>query len=415
MRVLWITNILLPEAVALLTNTSECKGSGGWLMSSAKSLVESKVVSLSIVSVSSKVKHFTKFKGKEIEYYILPICKRVDDYEKLMKIVHNYVKPDLVHIHGTEWPYGLAYMNSCGSDNVVISMQGILGVIAKCYTDGLSCWQIISNITLRDIRLKTIFGEKNDYKKRSIFEELAIKKVKYVIGRTSFDREYVMSINQELKYFFCNESLRDEFYSSKWEYMKCIPHSIFLSQANYPIKGLHQILRAIPIVRNRYPDVKVYIAGTDITRHKNLSDRMKYSGYGKIIFKLIRKYGLHDIVKFTGLLSAHDMVKELLKSNLYVCPSSCENSSNSIAEAQLLGVPCLATNRGGNPDMIPNEKCGYLYDYNDIEGLADVVCNIFESSAYFDNSYVRNMAKKRHDKSANLNITLNIYKTIISR
>ncbi len=412
MNLLWITNILLPEAASLLTNSTIHKGSGGWLMSSAETLITSGEVNLSVVSVSPKVKRLTELAGEKIMYYILPLCSKVEDYELLMKDVNDRVHPDLVHIHGTEWPYGLAYINVCGTDKVVISIQGLLGVIANCYTDGLSFGQIISNITLRDLRLKTILGEKADYQNRAKYEIKVLQKVKHVIGRTSFDRKYVLSINPSLNYHFCNESLRDEFYHYRWNYKQCIPYTIFLSQANYPIKGLHQMLQALPLIRESYPDVKVRIAGTDITLHRTFAEKMKYSGYGKIIHKLIKRYNLEDIVSFAGLLSAQEMVNELLQSNLYVCPSSCENSSNSIAEAQILGVPCLASNRGGNPDMIPNKYCGQLYEFDNINELARRVGDMFECAKTFDNEYMREMAFNRHNKMANLNNTLEIYKSI---
>ena len=153
MTILWITNILLPEAMVLLTGNSVHKGSGGWLMSSVQALVSSGKVHLSLVSVSPRVNQLIELKGKDVTYYILPSNKKEKDYESLMKDVNNRVKPELVHIHGTEWPYGLAYMNACGTDNVIISIQGILGVIADCYIDGLTYSQIIRNITLRDLRL----------------------------------------------------------------------------------------------------------------------------------------------------------------------------------------------------------------------------------------------------------------------
>lgn len=414
MKLLWITNILLPEAVILLTGNSNYKGSGGWLLSSAQALVGSGEVQLSIVTVSSRVGRLTKLSGKNIDYYILPHSKNMKDYELFMKEIAQMVNPNIIHIHGTEWPYGLAYMTACGSDKVVISIQGLLGVIANCYTEGLSRWEIIRNITFRDLFLKTIFGEKKDYRKRAIYEAQSLRKAKHVIGRTSFDHKFVMSINPNLKYHFCNESLRDEFYQARWKYQSCTPHTIFLSQANYPIKGLHQIIKALPIVRQIYPDVRIRVAGNDITSHRTMSDIMKYSGYGKIICRLISKYHLADIVSFTGLLSAQEMVNEFLHCNLYICPSSCENSSNSIAEAQILGVPCLVSNRGGNPDMIPDTACGKLYEFDDIEELASSICEIFESSSLFDNSHVRTMARNRHDKVVNLHTTLNIYKSIIS-
>lgn len=415
MKVLWITNILLPEAAALLSGKHLHKGSGGWLMSSADALVKSGEVELYIVSISSKVNQLTTVLGQYMTYYVLPYRSHVHAYESLMVEVNKQVNPDVVHIHGTEWPYGLAYMRACGSGNVVISIQGLLGVIASCYTDGLTYGQIISNITVRDIIGKTILGEKKDYERRADLEIEALQKAKHVIGRTSFDKKYVFSFNPGLTYHFCNESLRDEFYESVWSFDNCTPHTIFLSQANYPIKGLHQILKALPIVQKKYPDVRVRIAGTDITLHRSLSDLKRYSGYGKIIYKLICKYHLQDVVSFTGLLTAEEMVNELLSSNIYVCPSSCENSSNSIAEAQLLGVPCLASNRGGNPDMITDDKYGELYEFYDIQGLAEKICDIFESSVSYNNSYVRSMARSRHDKRVNLETTIAIYKSIMNQ
>lgn len=412
MKVLWITNILLPEATALLTGRNANKGSGGWLVSSSNGLIRSGRVNLSVISVSPKVSELTILKGEHIAYYIIPPCKSVEGYEMQMLKVREKVSPDVVHIHGTEWPYGLAYVNACGSENVVISIQGVMSEIAKCYTDGLSNWQIIRNITLRDLRLKTILGEKADYLKRGYLEQDVLKKVHHVIGRTSFDHDYVMSVNSAVNYHFCNESLRDEFYGKKWQYESCSPHSIFLSQANYPIKGLHQIVRALPAIRAKYPDIKVRVAGTDITKHGSVSDIVKYSGYGKIIYKLIKKYNLEDVVSFTGLLSAEEMVSELLHSNLFVCPSSCENSSNTIAEAQILGVPCLASRRGGNPDMIKCSDYGQLFDFDSIEELADGICSMFETSMCYDNSTVRNMALERHNKEKNLSDTISIYEKV---
>lgn len=415
MKVLWITNILLPEANDLLDGKHSISGSGGWLISSSKALTDSGFVEFSVASVSPLVKSLTVIKGETNSYYILPHRKRVSEYETLMRQVRDMVQPDLVHIHGTEWPYGLAYVNACGNDNVLISIQGVMTEIAKCYTDGLSKWQILKNVTIRDLRLKTILGEKADYLKRAAQEQDVLKKVHHIIGRTSFDYDYVMSVNPSLNYYFCNESLREGFYGKEWRYESCIPHTIFLSQANYPIKGLHQMMKALPAIRERYPDVKVRIAGKDITKHSTLSDIVKYSGYGKIIYNIIRKNNLEDIVSFTGLLSAEGMVSELLQSNIYVCPSSCENSSNSIAEAQIIGVPCLASHRGGNPDMIPNTDCGQLFDFDNVEELTHKVCEMFETTKSFDNSAVRAMAIKRHDKVENLKTTISVYQTVMNK
>ena len=414
MTILWITNLLLPEAYHILTKQDR-KGSGGWLEASANEIVHVGDISLHIATASTLVKQIVEFKGAtNIHYYVFPFVQNYNPvpYEPFMHRIMEEVAPDVVHIHGTEYPYGLAYINVAGPERVIVSMQGVMGRIAEHYTDGLGKWQILRHITLRDLRLKTILGEKKEYQKRAIVEKETIAKTKYIIGRTSFDKDYVMSVNSSCEYLTANESLRDSFYNQQWTYNNCSPHTIFLSQSNYPVKGLHQFLKAVPLIRTKYPDVKVRIAGEDITRHKTKDEIIKYSGYGSIIYHLINKLGLEDCFALTGLLSEREMAQEYLKSNVFVCPSTCENSSNSIAEAQILGVPCIASDRGGNPDMIPDSRYGCLFEFNDTEALADCVCRAFETASFYDNSEVRKMAKVRHNRATNLERTLSIYNLI---
>lgn len=53
------------------------------------------------------------------------------------------------------------------------------------------------------------------------------------------------------------------FMKKKWDYKQCHKYTIFLSQGQYPIKGLHQMVKALPLILRDYPDTKVYVAGND--------------------------------------------------------------------------------------------------------------------------------------------------------
>ena len=64
--------------------------------------------------------------------------------------------------------------------------------------------------------------------------------------------------------------------------------------------------------------------------------------------------------------------------------------------------------------MIPDGECGKFFEFDDIEGLAESICNMFEASKSFDNTHVREMAIARHDQTTNLKATLSIYKSIIN-
>ena len=71
---------------------------------------------------------------------------------------------------------------------------------------------------------------------------------------------HVKSINTNIEYHLCNETLRPRFYNAnKCEYKKCERHTIFLSQCKYPIKALHMVLKAMPLVLRDYPDAKIYV------------------------------------------------------------------------------------------------------------------------------------------------------------
>lgn len=415
MKVLWITNILFPEAAAQLTGNKELKSSGGWMLGAAKGLLEQGNIDLYVATVSSQVNTLTKLQGKSIIYFVIPLGKgnlrENKEYNTYWQKINSEVSPDIVHIHGTEYSHGYAYMLACGCDNVVVSIQGLKSAICDYYHYGITKSEIYKTITLRDLLRGSIFQAQRSFKKSAKYEIDMLKSAKHIIGRTSWDKERTWAINPNANYHFCNETLREEFYDgSVWDYKKCNKHTIFLSQAGYPIKGLHQVLRAMPIILRHYPDAVIRVAGSDITRTERIRDYMHYTGYGKFINKLINKLNLRGKVIFTGNLNAAEMKSEYLSANVFICPSSIENSPNSLGEAQILGVPSIASYVGGIPDMMIGCEQN-LYRFEEVEMLAYKVCEVFEREDKQHN--MSSTALKRHDQKANSERLLTIYNEIM--
>lgn len=406
MRVLWITNIIFPapcEALGLSPNVF-----GGWMTSSLNA-IRDKATDLNIAVA-------TVYQGKELRviekdsviYYLLPARKNNTKYyrslEPLWRQVKEEFKPDVVHIHGTEYAHGLAYIRACGGHNVCVSIQGLVSVYARYYYAGIDPKEIIRNISVRDIlKMDTIFQQKRKFEKRGELEKEYIKSVSHIIGRTAWDKAHIWAINPDARYHFCNETLRSTFYKHKWDYEKCDKHTIFLSQAGYPIKGLHKVLEAMPLILRHYPDAQIRIAGSSIV------DKPFYriTGYGKYIRSLIRKLHLQDKVSFLGLLNEEQMCQEYLKANVFICPSSIENSPNSLGEAQIIGTPCLSAYVGGAMDMMTENEIG-LYRFEEVEMLAYKVCDIF-SKTNKDSQY---SAAYRHSKDINSYRLIEIYSLI---
>ena len=419
MKILWITNILFPEAKTLISREADLKASGGWMIGLANTISRHSEIDLSIATVSSLVKTLNISKGENITYYTIPYGKGNiwynSEYETPWKEVYKQAKPDIVHIHGTEYSHGLAFLKACPEAKVVVSIQGLTSVCQLFYNKGLTDKQIIKNITIRDIiRNDNLLQAKKRFKKRGEqVEKVILKSVGHIIGRTQWDRAHSWNINPDAEYHFCNETLRDEFYTGRWEYDKCEKHTIFLSQAMYPIKGLHLVLEALPAVIQRHPDTKVKIAGVNITKYDTLKDKCSITGYGRIIRNIIHKNKLEKHIEFTGPLNAQEMKDILLKSNVFICPSSIENSPNSLGEAQLLGVPCIASYTGGIPTMIPNENCGLLYNFEETAMLAHQIVKTFDHSSDFDNTQMIATAQERHSREKNVAEQISIYKKML--
>lgn len=415
MKVLWITNLLFPEAKALISEESQLKSTGGWMTSLANEITKLPDIKLSIATVSNTVKSLNISKGKKITYYTIPYgkgnTKYNKEYEAYWKEINKIINPDIIHIHGTEFTHGLAYINACGNEKVVISIQGLKSGIAPFYLADLNWKDIYGNLTFHDIIKGNLYHGQRTFSKTGELEKEAIRKVKHIIGRTSWDRAHTWAINPNAKYHVCNEILREEFYDgSTWSYEKCTPYTIFLSQGYYPLKGLHQLLKAMPLILKQYPETRIRVAGGDITQNKGISGLIHFTGYGKIVKRLIKKFNLNNKIAFIGPLNAEEMKAEYLNANIFVCPSSIENSPNSLAEAQILGVPCVASYVGGIADMMQGCEEN-LYRFEEQEMLAEKVCTIFANKE--EQCNMIRTAKQRHDRNKICETLYNIYKSII--
>jgi glycosyltransferase involved in cell wall biosynthesis len=413
MKVLWITNTLFPDVCEKLS--IETPVGGGWMFSSAKKLLD--------VSLSIQLGVASFYEGKElltieinaVSYFLIPRdCSEKNKIEYWRYIQKEFC-PDVVHVHGTEYGHGLGYIKSCGNKNVVVSIQGLVSVYEKYYFGGIGIFRLLRNITCRDIlRNDSIFQQKNRMKKRGYLEKKLISNVEHIIGRTYWDRSHARFLNSEVNYYFCNETLRDSFYkSTKWQVESCERYSIFLSQSHYPIKGLQQFIKALSNVVKFYPKTKVYIAGHDFFSGKG----WRLSGYGKYINNLIIRHNLESKIVFTGLLSELEMVDQFIKSNVFICPSAIENSPNSLGEAQLLGVPCIASYTGGIPDMVKHNVTGMLYRYEEYEMLSDMICKIFSDdqlSSKLSKNGIK-AASLRHDSINNALKISDIYHLILNK
>lgn len=325
-------------------------------------------------------------------------------------------QPDVIHSWGVEYHHALALVNAAEKEGMLphmaASIQGLCCRIAPHYSDGLPASALRSR-TIRDImRHDSILAQQKQYTRRGELEIDALRKLNYVIGRTEWDRENALEINPKLAYLHCDETLREVFYTDQWAYSRCRKHRIFASSCAYPVKGFHILLEALAIVRRQYPDADITVTGRHFTA-SDFKSRMRRNGYEKYLSNLVKRNRLDSAVHFLGHLSAQDMKRAYLDANVFVLPSTMENSPNALGEAMLLGLPCVAADVGGVSSLMGEEE-GILCVPVDPESMARGICRVFEMADRAEalGMAARNRARKTHDPEKNLKDLMDIYRLL---
>jgi glycosyltransferase involved in cell wall biosynthesis len=126
-------------------------------------------------------------------------------------------------------------------------------------------------------------------------------------------------------------------------------------------KGIDHTLHAL----SRVPDIQLIIAGDGPERSslEALSERL----------------GLITRVQFLGQV-ARDALPLFMKASDYcLLYSGYEGLSHTLLEALSVGTPVIASDKGGNPEIVSDGINGLLAPYINIEALADTLARAFET------------------------------------
>lgn len=424
-KILWVCNVPIPK----IANNMKAKvpNIAGWLTGFANSLEKVDEIELHICFPLLGLKEMVKGETGKLKYYAFSQPKLfgfipVEDplntsnlMESHFEEIISVVKPDIVHIFGTEYPHSLVAAKAFNKPSrTVINIQGLTSYYWMHFNYGIP-YKIQKKFSISNIARGNLLKQEKKLKKRGEFETETIKAVEHVIGRTDWDEACTSQINPTINYHFCNESLRESFYEGTWDSEKCERYSIFMSQAAMPIKGLHFMIRALPDIIREFPNAHLYIAGNDLTKDDSIYAKLKISSFALYIKELIKRYGLENHISFTGSLTETQMKERFLKSNVFVSPSTIENSPNSLGEAMLLGIPCISSDVGGVKNMLEHNKEGFIYQMDAPYMLANYVKKYFRNPdlARDYGLEAKKHALVTHSREKNIEKLLEIYAEII--
>lgn len=428
MKVLWVCNIMPPVIGQYLGK--ECSVKEGWISGILMRLAKEKEdvdlgLCYPVTESSEEEKKEVLIDNKKkiacygfVEDTVCPENYGGETLENRLKEIIKDFQPEVLHIFGTEYGHAMAAAKAFGNPKrTLVGLQGVISECAKEYMADLPV-DVQAKVSFRDwLKKDSMKQQQEKFFLRGEREKEILKICGNVTGRTEFDKAAAKNMNPQAKYFFMNETMRGEFYEGCWNSETCKKHSIFFSQADYPLKGFHYLLQALQLVKEKYPDVTVKVAGNSLVNYKTLKDKIKISAYGKYLRKFIKELELEDKVIFLGKLSAEEMKTQYLQCHTFVCASSLENSPNSVGEAMLLGTPVVASYTGGIPSMLEHEKEGFLFEKGNVKDLAEAIIRTWEDNSLVDtmtkNARVR--ARKTHDADENYHTLMCIYDEIDKR
>lgn len=407
-KVLWFCNIEFSEMKSVTT--------GSWLYSMSEALINTDDVELFNIT-QGNVREVTRQNYKSINQWVVPASSlgknglpKTKIIQGIQRIVEE-VKPDIIHVWGTENYWGLLHSREYIQGNLILEIQGLKYAYAKYFYAGLTLIDIIRCFRLKEfIRPSgSLVGLKLGFERWGRFEKEMILKSEFISTQSEWVRTHISYVNSYAKLINTQIALRSEFLEcTKWDIGACIPFQIFTSSSSSSIsyKGLHILFDAIGILKKKFPKIKLNIAGS-------ISSGLRLDGYSKWLQDKIKKNGICDNINWLGSLDAENIVKQMQKSNVVVVPSFIETYCLALDEALTVGVPTVVSFSGAMPELAEHKKTALFYSPGDVEMCANAIQSFFLDK----NLAIRISENAYNDKSKkdNKNIALsqlNTYKAI---
>ena len=129
-------------------------------------------------------------------------------------------------------------------------------------------------------------------------------------------------------------------------------------------KGVDLALTALAAIRDRFPNLRLLIAGDGIER--------------AALERQTSALNLAEVVDFIGWIAPAQVLTLINTATIVVMPSRWEGHPSVALQAGLMARPVVATRVGGLPEIIVHEQTGLLVEKEDVAGLADALSFLLE-------------------------------------
>jgi len=203
-------------------------------------------------------------------------------------------------------------------------------------------------------------------------KQRALRAADFVMSVSDYTRERIVAasgINPERVYLLPNalaweDEAGSEFRVSSSESRKpgIRLFSVCRFDAGEQYKGIDTVIRALPAVLARVPDLEYAVAGggSDLERHQRLAIEM----------------GVAAKVHFLGPVDDVGLRERYQACDAFILPSDGEGFGIVYLEAMHYGKPVIAANSRAVPEVVKHNQTGLLVDYGNKEQLAEAIVRL---------------------------------------
>jgi glycosyltransferase involved in cell wall biosynthesis len=163
-----------------------------------------------------------------------------------------------------------------------------------------------------------------------------------------------------------------------------------------PIKGHKYLIEAAASIVKKSPKAHFLLVGDGLEKQ-----RLAYS---------VERLGLQNNVTFLG--SRNDIPDILSIMDICVLPSLSEGLSNALIEYMVAGKPIIATQVGGNPELIEGGVSGMLIEAGKADAIEKAIIELINDKEKA--KYLAKNARKKTEKDLGMRTMIGNYEEILS-
>lgn len=135
-----------------------------------------------------------------------------------------------------------------------------------------------------------------------------------------------------------------------------------------PRKGFERVIRALPVVKDRASrEFEVEVVGSGDHREK--------------LDQIAEALGVSELIKYVGTVPYDRLEKSYQYADIFVLTSLSEGMPSVILEAMGCGLPVVASDVGGNNELVKDGINGYLIKGDDKQKLAADLVRLIDDEA----------------------------------